>query len=153
MTAQAEAFFHALQQNPDDDLTRLVYADFLEESGSPPDAARAELIRVQVALAASPGRRAGPLADRQDELLARWGCVWLGPWADALDGWTFRRGFVEAVTADATSFLECAPQWFAAWPTLAAAKLTRANGLVGELADSPWLAHLRGLDLSDNGLD
>src|SRR5689334_13365492 len=97
MTVLAEAFLDALQQDPNDDVTRLVYADFLEEYGGEPDVARAELIRVQVALTALPqlDRRAAPLIARQDELLARWERVWLGPAADVLDGWAFRRGFVE----------------------------------------------------------
>src|SRR5262249_2568881 len=44
-------------------------------------------------------------------------------------------------------------EWFALWPTLSVAKLARAAGHLPELAASPWLAHLRGLDLSDNDVD
>jgi uncharacterized protein (TIGR02996 family) len=159
MTSLDDGFFHALQQDPDDDTLRLVYADFLEERGDEASAARAELIRVQVELAAPAplGRRAperaGRLAARQDELLTRWERVWLGDWADVLEGWAFRRGLVEAVQADASVFLDHAPNWFAEWPTLTVAKLTRAGGHLPELAASPWLAHLQGLDLSDNGID
>src|SRR5215510_5088291 len=71
-------------------------------------AARTELIRVQFELAApvlltrSTAERAAELTRRQAELLAAWERVWLGAWADVLDGWTFRRGFVEAVRADAS---------------------------------------------------
>jgi uncharacterized protein (TIGR02996 family) len=43
-----EAFLQAMGDNPEDDTTRLVYADWLEENGQ---AERAELIRVQCALA------------------------------------------------------------------------------------------------------
>jgi uncharacterized protein (TIGR02996 family) len=42
------AFLAAVVANPDDDTTRLVAADFLEENG---DAERAEFIRIQVTLA------------------------------------------------------------------------------------------------------
>jgi uncharacterized protein (TIGR02996 family) len=155
MTLRADAFFHALQESPEDDALRLVYADFLEEHGDDAAIARGQLIRVQVELAALPplSRRAAELIARQDELLANWERVWLGEWADVLDGWTFRRGLVEAVRADASVFLDHAADWFAEWPTLTVAKLTRACGHVRDLAASPWLAHLRGLDLSENGID
>src|SRR5262245_26850393 len=155
MTSGDDLFFHALQQDPDDDNLRLVYADFLEESGDAASAARAEFVRVQVELAALPplSRLAAGLTARQDELLGEWERGWLGGWADVLDGWAFRRGLVEAVKADASVFLEHAADWFAAWPTLTVARLTRAAGHLHELAASPWLAHLRGLDLSDNDID
>jgi uncharacterized protein (TIGR02996 family) len=154
-----EGFFHALQQDPEDDTTRLVYADFLEDLGGDESAARAELIRVQVELAAlssctqAAAERAEALTSRQNDLLARWQRAWLGPWAEVLHGWTFRRGLVEAVHADASAFLDHAPEWFAQWPTLTVARLTRARDHLPELASSPWLAHLRGLDLSNNGID
>jgi hypothetical protein len=108
-----------------------------------------------MALAALPplDPRAEALAERQDDLLAAWEGVWLDGWGEVLDGWTFRRGLVEAVAADASVFLDHAADWFGRWPTLAAAKLTRAAGHLPELAASPWLAHLRGLDLSANGID
>jgi uncharacterized protein (TIGR02996 family) len=154
-----EGFFHALQQGPQDDALRLVFADFLEDRGDEPSTAHAELIRVQVRLAAlSPLTRAeaeqvAQLRARQDELLARWQRAWLGDWAEALHGCTFRRGLVEAVHADASVFLDNAAEWFAEWPTLTVAKLTRAGNHLPELASSPWLAHLRGLDLANNGID
>jgi uncharacterized protein (TIGR02996 family) len=149
-----DGFFHALQQIPVD-AVRLVYSDYLEERGGTGSSARAELIRVQVELATLPpnSRRAADLSLRQDDLLAEWERVWLGDWTDVLDGWVFRRGLVEAVRADASVFLDYAADWFAEWPTLTVAKLTRAGGHLAELAASPWLAHLRGLDLSDNGID
>ena len=47
-----DAFLAAIVDRPDDDLPRLVYADYLDETG---DAERAEFIRVQCDLA-----RTGP---------------------------------------------------------------------------------------------
>src|SRR3954452_10548327 len=101
-----EGFFHALQEDPKDDATRLVYADYLEEEhGDDNSTARAEFIRVQVELAAlvptsrQEHEHAAELTTRQNELLARWERVWLGHWASVLDRWVFRRGFVEAVAA------------------------------------------------------
>jgi uncharacterized protein (TIGR02996 family) len=155
MSLLDDGFFHPIQQAPDDDAPRLVYADFLEERGDDLSAGRAELIRVQVELARCPptSARAVELAARERELLD-WGeQAWVGEWAAVLDGWTFRRGLVEAIRVDASVFLEYAADWFAEWPTLAVAKLTRAAGHLEELADCPWLAHLRGLDLSDCDID
>jgi uncharacterized protein (TIGR02996 family) len=152
-----EGFFHALQQNPEDDALRLVYSDYLEDRGDGQSLARAELIRVQVELASlSPtipraAERRTELTARQDRLVEQWQYVRLGDWAKVLQGWTFRRGLVVAVHAAAPDFLDHAPEWFDEWPTLAVAKLTRAEGHLPELAASPWLAHLRGLDLSNNG--
>src|SRR4051812_29721240 len=145
MTPLEEDFFHALQQGPDDDVLRLVYADFLEEHGDEASAAQAELIRVQVELAAlAPcdrwgAERAAELTARQNELLDRWERTWLGDWADVLDGWAFHRGLLEAVRADASVFLDHAADCFASWPTLRVAKLARAAGHLPELAASPWL--------------
>jgi uncharacterized protein (TIGR02996 family) len=155
MTFLDDGFFHALQQDPDDNALRLVYADYLEDHGDMASSAHAELIRVQIELATlSPlHRRVAELTARQNELLDRWERVWLGSWTEVLDGWAFRRGLVEAVRADASVFLDHAADMFAEWPTLTVAKLMRAGGHIPELAASPWLAHLRGLDLSDNGID
>ena len=49
------ALWSAIRANPDDDTPRLVYADWLQENG---DEDRAEFIRVQCALAASPRTKA-----------------------------------------------------------------------------------------------
>ncbi len=43
-------FLRAVAANPADDLPRLVFADFLEESGEPDSIARAHFIRAQIAL-------------------------------------------------------------------------------------------------------
>src|SRR5947208_576510 len=119
-----EGFFHALQQDPQDDTLRLVFAAFLEDRGDEASTAHAELIRVQIKLAAlSPhiqgaAEQIAQLTARQNELLAWWQHVWLGEWASVLHGWTFRRGLVEAVQVDAAAFLDNAAEWFALWPTL-----------------------------------
>src|SRR5262245_33053202 len=140
MPFRDDGFFHALQQEPEDDTLRLVFADFLEDRGDDPSSAHAEFIRVQVELAAlSPGTRAeteqaAKLTARQNDLLARWQRVWLGDWVEALHGWTFRRGLLEAIQADASVFLDHAANWFAEWPTLTVVKLTRARDHLPELA-------------------
>jgi uncharacterized protein (TIGR02996 family) len=47
-----DPFLRALRERPDDDETRLVYADWLEERGDPASASRARFIRLERALAA-----------------------------------------------------------------------------------------------------
>ena len=81
MTFRDDGFFHALQQDPNDDGLRLVYADFLEEHGDIASAARAELIRVQCELELLPGAdpRYKTLEKRQQKLLNAWSKVWLEP--------------------------------------------------------------------------
>jgi uncharacterized protein (TIGR02996 family) len=63
-------FLDAVFDRYADDRPRLVYADFLADAGEPE---RAELVRVQLALARLPDDdpRRPALADRQADLLAR----------------------------------------------------------------------------------
>jgi uncharacterized protein (TIGR02996 family) len=56
------AFIHAIEADPQDDATRLIYADWLEERGDP----RGPFIRVQTELT-----RLLPGADSRDQLAAR----------------------------------------------------------------------------------
>src|SRR4051812_25708165 len=125
MPADAD-FLRAIVADPDADAPRLAYADWLDECG---DAARAEFIRVQCALAALPeaDREYHPLTSRQDELLKTHYADWLRPYEDLLEaavpssrGWfgrrrsrnvinyDFRRGFVESLHVGTEQFLKCA---------------------------------------------
>ena len=61
------AFLNAVLERPDDDLPRLVYADYLDETGEPN---RAEFIRVQIELARlalAAGPRGGRSSGREDQ--------------------------------------------------------------------------------------
>jgi uncharacterized protein (TIGR02996 family) len=96
-----EAFLQTICENPDDDVPRLVYADWLEEHG---DADRAEFIRVQIELAkmdrGDPRRSA--LAVREAELLRAGEAAWRKEWPAPV-GFTWgslRRGFPEAMVLD-----------------------------------------------------
>jgi hypothetical protein len=71
------------------------------------------------------------------------------PLVDSVD---FGRGFVERITLTARDFLDRAATIFAKAPVLHA-QLTRAHGQCAALAASPYLSHLRSLDLSLNRLD
>src|SRR5262249_35366774 len=106
----AEAFLQAICAEPDEDAHRLVYADWLDDNGDP---ARAELIRVQCALA-----KLGPDDPRRPGLLERERAVFEAhnlPWLVELPEWarpqrpdvcTFRRGFLASVRCTARQWLK-----------------------------------------------
>ncbi len=140
------AFLAAIAYRPDDDLPRLVYADWLDENGDPE---RAEFIRIQIELAnLSPiDPRREQLKARERELLRdhreRWGL-------DAFRGQSqvFRRGFVEEVNVSA--------EWLVSRPdSLLDPGLVRHLRAVGatqftdRLARVPGLARLHTLDLTN----
>jgi uncharacterized protein (TIGR02996 family) len=82
-----EAFRADVRGRPGDDAPRLIYADWLDEHGGPAGAARAELIRCQVARAAltPDDPRARALAGREADLLRGHEGAWVeGDYAGAL---------------------------------------------------------------------
>ncbi len=93
-------FLHAIAANPADDLPRLVFADFLEESGEPDALARAHFIRAQIALTQLPpgGAEFRETVALQNRLFAMYSEDWI--WdlpehhhAEGNPAW--RRGFIE----------------------------------------------------------
>jgi len=93
-------FLKAVAANPADDLPRLVFADFLEESGEPDALARAHFIRAQIALAQLPpgGAEFRETVALQNRLFAMYSEDWI--WdlpehrhAEGNPAW--RRGFIE----------------------------------------------------------
>jgi uncharacterized protein (TIGR02996 family) len=94
--SDADALLQSILDDPTADAPRLVYADWLEEHG---EQARAELIRVQCEPARLPegeSRRA-ELEARERALLNAHENEWAAPLRGLVDGWEFRRGFVEEV--------------------------------------------------------
>ncbi|MDB5312451.1 MAG: hypothetical protein JWO38_6653 [Gemmataceae bacterium] len=127
-----EPFLAAICANPDDDTPRLVYADWLDETGDPD---RAELIRLEVRLAAgAPGRAdRESLKQRQRELIQRNRDRWLAElprargfeWTFGSEDqwntyWRFDRGFVGCVTFwSAAAYRRAAARVFRATPVRA----------------------------------
>jgi uncharacterized protein (TIGR02996 family) len=116
-----QALLRAINDDPDDDLPRLAYADYLEEHGGAKDLARAELIRAQVVLArlGEGDGQAGALRQRERELLAAHGPAWRAalPTLPGITWGKFERGFVSCVEAcNATSFCDSADNIFEAAP-------------------------------------
>jgi uncharacterized protein (TIGR02996 family) len=105
------AFLRAIREQPDDDLPRLIYADYLDERGDP----RGEFIRVQCLLEglAEDNPRYEELKRREAELLTdeNWSS-WGGHLRPFVYSWQFRRGFVEKVWISNRSLLANAPQLF-----------------------------------------
>jgi uncharacterized protein (TIGR02996 family) len=101
---ERDALLRAVCENPDDDTPRLVFADWLQENG---EEARAEFIRVQVALAG--GTQDPKLEVREQELLDAHREKWEPPFRDILVeegsrsivfGVHFRRGFPWALSVN-----------------------------------------------------
>ncbi|MCU0704556.1 MAG: TIGR02996 domain-containing protein [Fimbriiglobus sp.] len=125
----ADALLKSVLASPDDDLPRLVYADWLDEHGDP---ARAEFIRTQIELAKLPDHdpRYRALEDREHELLSEHEAGWLGEGVVGIREWDWKRGFLSGISASS-------------------ARLVRANRLLdqhpitdivceGDLGSSAW---------------
>lgn len=104
----ADPFVAAVRAAPDDDLPRLIFADYLEERGDP----RGPFIRAQIALARMPAddpRREEHVAVEAESLAAH-EAEWLGDLADTLYRWWFHRGFLE-VSLDIKRYLDEPNEW------------------------------------------
>jgi uncharacterized protein (TIGR02996 family) len=146
-----EAFLQAICERPDDNAPRLIFADWLDDHGEPE---RAELIRVQVALARLPDDAAAvpALRRRECDLLAEHEMDWAGPLLDlGAVAWVFRRGLPAWVTLTADDFLRHAAALVRDTP-VRRVKLLDAGRRGPELARRPELADLAKLNLSDNDL-
>jgi uncharacterized protein (TIGR02996 family) len=122
--SEADAFIQAILANPDDNTTRLAFADWLEKRGDP----RGEFIRLQCALAErTTDQQLTALQAREWELLTEHEMAWVGPIRDWVvpetyrqmgeeftrgDRWQFRRGFIESVFMDPSVFLTVAERLF-----------------------------------------
>jgi uncharacterized protein (TIGR02996 family) len=164
--SDGDALLSAILAEPDEDVPRLVYADWLDETGGELERARADLVRTQVALAHVPPAEFGPenergvaLWAREQLLLSTHGQAWLkplrergGPLESTDTHGQFRRGFVEVVWMSPTQFLTRAEVLFARTP-VRELRVTRTT--IEELAAIVGSAHfprLTALDLSDRRL-
>ena len=143
-----EAFLEFIIESPDDNAPRLIYADWLEENDQPE---RAEFIRVQCELAGlaegDPRRR--KLQARERTLLATHQEEWLGSLRGNVNGYEFRRGFVEAIVTSA-GFFRDAKRLFAAAP-IRVIRIRWGEAKAQDWAGCPYLTRLTGLELSSNG--
>lgn len=144
MAADAD-FIETIRERPDDDVPRLIYADWLDEHDDP----KGEFIRVQIQLAGmakdDPAR--WDLELRQHRLLHRHGWEWIYKPFDPHPHYfrpNFVRGFVETVPLPASMFFEEPAAVFDAYPclqTLVLHDIPRAE--IGRLRDFSCLLRLR----------
>ncbi len=136
-----------------DDGPRLLYADYLEESPDPSDQARAEFIRLQLALGAisedHPRRK--ELTSRQNNILVRYHGPWTAHLHGLAAGFQFRRGLLDSVAVDAAMFLAKGEELFRRAP-IRRVKLNDAARHMAKLAACPHFARVRELDFCGNDL-
>jgi uncharacterized protein (TIGR02996 family) len=152
-----EAFLQAIFAEPEEDTHRLAYADWLEESGGPAGAARAEFIRVQCELARQPpeGARAQELLALEAKLWKAHRTAWLKsvPRSLRTPGLTFSRGFLESIALSASALLRHGETLFRHHPVR---KLRLATDSMitpqeaSALAVCPFLARVRALTVRGN---
>jgi uncharacterized protein (TIGR02996 family) len=137
-------------ERPEDDVPRLVYADWLEERGDAESTARAELIRVQCELARMKEEdgRWRELKRRERELLDEWQQVWARSLRKHFTRMEFRRGFVERITLKASRFVRQEKTLFQVAPIRHVA-LTDLSGDAAAVTQCSGLARLRSLELTN----
>ena len=139
-------FLEAIREEPDDDLHRLAWADWLEEQG---DDDRATFLRAQLAAARldETDLALDALEDRADDLLAAHENEWAGRVGElAFDlGWS--RGCIESATLSADMLLDHGDELFATTP-IRRVRLLAAEDDLPRVAGCPWLAGVEHLDVS-----
>jgi uncharacterized protein (TIGR02996 family) len=142
------AFLAAIRDAPEDDVPRLVCADWLEDEGQ---SDRAEFIRVQVELSRGVRTRS-----RSVELLRRLRALivnnrprWLGVLAAHAPASVFERGFVEQIELRAATLLKYGEAIFDEHPIHRLA-LRDAVDWTADVPDCPQLACLTVLDVREN---
>lgn len=143
-------FLDAIFARYADDGPRLVYADFLEGTGDPE---RAELVRVQVALARLPAGhpRRPELVNREADLRDANSARWTEALAGLVTAVEFRRGVPDSVTVNAGVFLERSDELFLK-ARVRRLRLLDAGSVMEKVAAAPRLAAVRELDLCGNDL-
>jgi uncharacterized protein (TIGR02996 family) len=145
MNTTESGLLAAILAKPEDDLPRLVYADFLDERNGSGDAERAEFIRVQVELAKCRGNnsdseatslslagilRHSGLKRREERLSRALTRAWYAEFGESSavtanqayfkaamrTAYLFRRGFVASVRCDLVSWLSIGPSVVTAHP-------------------------------------
>ncbi len=142
-----QPFWDAIRAEPDSDVPRLAYADWLEQRGDP----WAEVVRIQCRYADGdrPYNLPWDTRVRLEELLKvhqhRWdrGAHDLG-----VKVW-FWRGMVEGVSCSAAKFLEVGPRLLEAFPHIHMVEIDGIQGRGAKLAASCELSAARSLQLKE----
>jgi uncharacterized protein (TIGR02996 family) len=149
--AQERDFIRAIVEEPDEDVHRLVYADWVDEHDQPD---RAHFIRAQVELSLltddSPRRR--QLAFQCRQLLEANEKAWLKPLKRLTPEWRWSRGFIEMIDLPGGDLEDQARKLFATYP-LRRLVVAELFGQVDTLEHIPPDNTLAALDLIGNELD
>lgn len=137
-----DEFIQTIIASPDDDIPRLVYADWLDEQADP----RGEFIRIQCELAKMPEAdpRRWDMELRQGRLMRWYGWQWwYEPFAPDMQRPVFHRGFVEDTELKVQAILQDFDACSRLYPLL---KRLRVWGVfehhVPQLLSIAWLKQL-----------
>ena len=140
-------FLEAIREQPDDDLHRLAWADWLEERG---DDDRSAFLRAQLVAARldETDLALDALEDHADDLLAAHEDEWAGRVGElAFDlGWS--RGCIESVTLSADKLLDYGDELFETMPIRHVRLVAREEDLP-RVAECPWLAGVEHLEIAN----
>ncbi|MCA9064132.1 MAG: TIGR02996 domain-containing protein, partial [Planctomycetaceae bacterium] len=144
--AEAAEFLTGILAAPDDDVPRLIYADWLEENGSP----RGEFIRVQCERHSLDERdpRFLDLLLRSEELLEQHGQEWADELQQDVRKAIYTRGFIDTLTIRARALLESGEQLFQSVP-VRWLRLNYVKGTADKWNDCTALRNIQYLDLAD----
>lgn len=152
-TSDGDGLRAAIVAQPDDDIVRLIYADWLQENAQP---ARAAFVRAQVA--AAQAEPFSPGAGKQDKVakaLLEANPQWRRAAQKRATDVRFVRGFVEHALVNAALFPRDAAALFAEEPvrSLQVMRFAAPRGVVSlaPFFEMPQLEHITRLDLG--GLD
>jgi uncharacterized protein (TIGR02996 family) len=158
MTSQQDALYRSVCEYPDEDMPRLIFADWVEEAG---DSIRAEFIRMQIALARVAEHDVLWTRARQlhPNAILGWSLTYPLPSLPAGFSWEghrTRRGFSWQATAEnLDAFLTDAPALFAAAPvqSLCFDPRSNLNKRFLDLVNCPHLDRIRRLEFSLTRID
>jgi uncharacterized protein (TIGR02996 family) len=148
-----QALLQAVIAQPEQEAPRLVYADWLEEQGTPEDADRAEFIRLQIELAHATAEtaRTKQLLGREKELWDAHKEEWLSHLPPHLRKREprFHRGFLEELSLPPSSWAKHGARLFGQNPVFRVRLPGTADRhVVGDLVVIPDLARIRELSLA-----
>jgi uncharacterized protein (TIGR02996 family) len=150
-SVEEQTFLDLILAVPDDDTPRLVFADWLDERGTNDDKARAALIRAQCRAELLPNSAERRRLNREAKAILKANQVrWTRPLMEAgiVDAFEFRRGFLDAVTVSATTFVHHAARLFELVPTIRSARFPNASNELVALARNRFFARLASVDLT-----
>ena len=151
---QVLAFLREIKERPEDDAPRLLLADWLEEHNDP----RGEFVRLQITRARLSPRdpRRPSLERREQELVNRFGALWLGPLRTRPVHCRFDRGLVR-IAVHAPHFFgglppEAVPSEAFAWVDGVMSIAALTAGAMESIAASPLLPNLNDFHLNASRL-